>query len=39
MIEKANKVPITKIGKQLQTNQLAKIGEILVLFIFVICIY
>ena len=33
MIEKENKVPSTKIGKQLQTNQLFKIGEILVLFI------
>ena len=34
MIEKENKVPNTKIGKQLQTNRLFKIGEILLLFIF-----
>jgi len=33
MIEKENKVPNTKIGKQLQTNQLFKIGEILLVFI------
>jgi membrane protease YdiL (CAAX protease family) len=36
MIEKENKVPNTKIGKQLQTNRLFKIGEILLLFIFAI---
>ena len=34
MIEKEYKVPNTKIGKQLQTNRLFKIGEILLLFIF-----
>jgi membrane protease YdiL (CAAX protease family) len=33
MIEKENKVPNTKIGKQLQTNRLFKIGEILLVFI------
>jgi len=33
MIEKENKVPYTKIGKQLQTNRLFKIGEILLVFI------
>ena len=33
MIEKDNKVPNTKIGKQLQTNRLFKIGEILLVFI------
>ncbi len=31
MTETTNKAPITKFGKLLQTNQLAKIGEILVL--------
>ena len=33
MIEKKNKAPGTKIGMQLQTNRLFKIGEILLLFI------
>jgi membrane protease YdiL (CAAX protease family) len=33
MIEKENKVPNTDIGKQLQTNRLFRIGEILLVFI------
>ena len=33
MIEKMNKVPLTKLGRQLQKNKLVKIGEILFLFI------
>jgi len=33
MIEKENKAPKTKIGKQLQTNRLFKIGEILLVFV------
>jgi membrane protease YdiL (CAAX protease family) len=33
MVEKENKVSNTKIGKQLQTNRLFKIGEILLVFI------
>jgi len=33
MIEKENKVPNTKIGKQLRANRLFKIGEILLVFI------
>jgi len=33
MTVKPNKVSITKLGKQLQTNKLYKIGEILILFI------
>jgi small-conductance mechanosensitive channel len=33
MIKKENKIPNTKIGKQLQTNRLFKIGEILLVFI------
>ena len=34
MIEKANEIPSTKLGKQLQNNKLFKIGEIVFLFIF-----
>jgi membrane protease YdiL (CAAX protease family) len=34
MIEKAHNVPLTKLGNQLQTNKLVKVGEILFLFIF-----
>ena len=33
MIEKENKLPNTRIGKQLQTNRLFKIGEIFLVFI------
>jgi membrane protease YdiL (CAAX protease family) len=34
MIEKVNKVPLTKLGNQLQKNKIFKIGEIIFLFIF-----
>ena len=33
MIENEDKVPSTEIGKQLKTNRLFKIGEILLIFI------